>query len=525
MDELHCDLLGMLEVVCHKAVELTGADTLVTDAKLGSDTYCKLMLVDTVPTNPKVPNRCEVNGSLHQSTVKTNVEHATLNPHWEQAFKLPVLSDTMCLKAYVYHQDVAGGDKFLGVAQIDLIDHFFLPEQQHAVKKTMYPLKADEKHANKKVTGSVELSLAFLPNTNTVVSVTVVDGKGVSTALPGTTKSTKVKMCGWIVDETGVKSAGSASPLKETHSVTHNGAPKWNTTIYMDHMPTHPTDTIRMKILEVEKQDGLAACFPALCASPNSPMKAVGKVDLPISQLVQEQKEMEMKLAEAGEYGPKYLSKSLALMPHTATASKDVKGTVSLHVRYMTPEVRAAVRAVKARKAGIKTPAAATRAVPDFSGVPDAAKVAADKAAAAATEAQSAATAASSKAAKDAADKAAKEAAAKAAKEMQAVEDAAVAAKELKRLASAAAQKPPPVVKAASGKAPVEIKARAAPAPTRSDMKPAPSNNLFKKAVRTVMFVAGSQVLKSKFEHPRTTTAKQNTLVATAAGFVAAQVV
>eukprot|EP00976_Prorocentrum_cordatum_P024608 500501-Prorocentrum_minimum.AAC.2 len=32
----------------------------------------------------------------------------------------------------------------------------------------------------------------------------------------------------WIVNENGAKSAGSASPLKETHSVSHSdGNPKW----------------------------------------------------------------------------------------------------------------------------------------------------------------------------------------------------------------------------------------------------------------------------------------------------------
>eukprot|EP00959_Pyramimonas_sp_CCMP1952_P322944 6757784-Pyramimonas_sp.AAC.1 len=42
MDELHCDLTGMLEVVCHRAAGLTPSDTRVTDAKTGSDVYCKV---------------------------------------------------------------------------------------------------------------------------------------------------------------------------------------------------------------------------------------------------------------------------------------------------------------------------------------------------------------------------------------------------------------------------------------------------------------------------------------------------
>ena len=50
-------------------------------------------------------------------------------------------------------------------SQVDLIKDFLLAPQQHAIKKKAYDLLSDQKHPSVKATGSVELSLAFIPNT------------------------------------------------------------------------------------------------------------------------------------------------------------------------------------------------------------------------------------------------------------------------------------------------------------------------------------------------------------------------
>lgn len=482
MDELHCDLLGIMEVTVHKASGIIFGDG--TAKKPGNDPYVKLALMDTDPKNPRIPTKCEVNGNLLQTSARSSTKTGT-EPVFEETFKLPVLADTMMLKVLLLDQDLLSTDDYLGTVEIDLMEDFFLQKTPKAVK-VAYKLAADSEHVGMKVTGTLEMTVAFHHNQNTVTSVTVLDGTDVLKLHPN--EVTKIKMCGWITDAQGVKSAGSASPLKQTHAVINNKAPKWNTTMYMDHNPSYDKDMIKLKVLETEQMDCFAQCCPVMCANPDPAMKAIGQVDLPVSQLVKEQTDHELGLATKEEYGPKFLKKTLKVAP--IMPSGKTSGEVSVLVRYMTPAVREAVRAKK--YAMLMDKKKGSNMDKDADAKAAAAKAAAAKKAAeeeAARKAAEAAAAAAAKAKKDAEENAARRAA----------ED------EERRKREAAAN---------------AAKSRAAPTmPAKEEKKEKKKDvSIVKKAARLAMFVAGAQVVKKKFQHPRTTSDKSDSIVAGVAG-------